>query len=182
MLPSGPKTSNLEPTCPPRAPTCFQRGHINPLKPLKNQRFLKVFATSTDLQHDTKKQTNMMPKTSQHGAQDPQLGAKMAPRPPNLDPRWPQDPPDGPKTLQLGANMAPRPPNLEPRWLPDPQFGAKNGSWAHLGRFLEPTWPPDLPTWRQDDSQTSNLGPRWLPDPSTWMQDGLQAPQLGTIK
>ena len=106
MLPSGPKTCNLEPTCPPRAPNCLQLGHLNPLKPLKNQRFLKVFATSTDLQHDAKKQANMMPKTSQHGAQD-MLGVEIAPRPSNLEPRWSLDPPtwsqDGPKTLQLGA-------------------------------------------------------------------------------
>ena len=42
----------------------------------------------------------------------------MAPRPPKLEPRWPQDllscSQDGPKTS-----------NLEPRWAQDPQLGAK---------------------------------------------------------
>ena len=43
-------------------------------------------------------------------------GAKMAPRPPNLEPRWPQDPPtwsqDNPRTPNLEAkttNLGPRP-------------------------------------------------------------------------
>ena len=41
----------------------------------------------------------------------------------------------------------------------------KNGSWACLGVFLESTWHPDLPTWRQDDFQTSDLGLKMAPRP-----------------
>ena len=41
------------------------------------------------------------PNWSQDGPKIPQNGAKMDPRPPDLEPKWSQDP-------QLGANMAPR--------------------------------------------------------------------------
>ena len=64
------------------------------------------------------------PKIPLDPPKTPQIGAKMAPRPPKLEPRWPQDPPkwsqDGPKTPQLRAKMVPRPPNLEPTWPQDP--------------------------------------------------------------
>ena len=97
MAQSCPKTPNLEPTCPPRAPTCLQLGHPNPPKTLKNQWFLKVFAISTNLQHDAQHHPNIVAKTSQHGPHD-------GPRHPNLEPRWAQDPPtwsqDGPKLAQ----------------------------------------------------------------------------------
>ena len=86
------------------------------------------------MQYDAKYQSNMLPKTPQHAAQnpprppnlrprcpqDPHPGAKMAPRSPILAPRWHQDPStwsqDGPKTPQLGAKMAPRPSILELQW------------------------------------------------------------------
>ena len=109
---------------------------------------------------------------NQHGPQTFQLGDKMTPRPPT----WGQD---GSQTPQ---NRVPWKGSWISKTCKSRGRSFKNGSWARLGRFLEPTWPPDLPTWRQDDSQTSDLGPRWLPDPSTWTQDGLQAPQLGAIK
>ena len=118
------------------------------------------------------------PTCCQHGPQD--------------TPGAPKSPKTPPQSLQLGAKMVPRHGLPLTRVLRKGSWisktcksrgrSFKNGSWARLGRFLEPTWPPDLPTWRQDDSQTSDLGPRWLPDPSTWTQDGLQAPQLGAIK
>ena len=74
--------------------------------------------------------------------------------------------------------MAPRPPNLVARWPPD--FSSEVLKISKLrGRSFKNE---QILTWRQDDSQTSNLGPRWLPDPSTWTQDGLQASQLGAIK
>ena len=99
----------------------------------------------------------MVPKTLQ-------LGAKMAPRPSNLEPRWPQDPPDGPKTLQLGANMAPRPPNWEPRWPQDhpnssqdtPKSSNFDPRWSQPAPRpfnLEPTCPPRAPTSSQNASQ-----------------------------
>ena len=94
-----------------------------------------VFGISTNLQHDAKNYPNMVPKTSQHGAEDKpkpktsQVGAKMPPRPPKLEPRWPQDPPswsqDGPKTLQVGAKMAPRPPTWSQDGPKTPQLEAK---------------------------------------------------------
>ena len=98
MAQSCPKTPNLEPTCPPRAPTCLQVGPPNPPKTLKkNIWFLKVFAISTNLQHDAQHHPNIVAKTSQHGSHD-------GPRHPNLEPRWAQDPPtwsqDGPKLAQ----------------------------------------------------------------------------------
>ena len=91
------------------------------------------------------------------------LGSKMAPRPPNLDPRYPPDTPtwsqdgtrrptwsqDGPQTPQLGAKMPPRPPYLEPRWTPDaptysqdtPQTQARwrgwpSGSWIYIYIYM----------------------------------------------
>ena len=72
--------------------------------------------------------------------QTPQLGAKMAQRPPILEPRWPQDSPswiqDGPKTPHLGAKMAPRAPILEEsKMAPRPL----NLDLQH------PTWSQDAP-------------------------------------
>ena len=60
------------------------------------------------------------PNLSQHGLQEPFLGANMAPRTPLLEPTWPHNPP-------LGTNMAPGAPNLEPRWAQDPS------NWPQLG-------------------------------------------------
>ena len=121
------------------------------------------------MQHDASNQRSMLPKTLPTWCPGPpkipQLGAKMATRPSNLEPRWSQDPrtwsQDGhktPKTSQLEAKMAPRPPNLELRWSQD------TPTWSHDG----PKTPqlgaqdsPKTPTWSQDVPKTSNLEPRW---------------------
>ena len=83
------------------------------------------------------------PSWSQDDPKIPHLGSKMAPRPPNLEPRWPQDPPswsqDAPKTPHLGAKMAPRPPLCS-------QDGPKY--------FQEPS------TWSQDASQEPQVRPK----------------------
>ena len=87
------------------------------------------------------KQRSMVPRTSQDPptwSQDSpkatHFGAKLAPRPSILEPRWPrwpQDPPflsqDGPKVPYPGAKMAPRPPILEPRWPQGPPSWSKDG-------------------------------------------------------
>ena len=101
-----PKTSNFEsrwPKVPPRPPTWSHHAppkpqlasNLNPPttpKPLKNQWFLKVFGISTNMQHDANNQPNMLPQTPQHAPPNLQLGAKMAPRPPNIAPVGPQGP------------------------------------------------------------------------------------------
>ena len=74
----------------------------------------------------------------------PQVGAKMAPVPSNLEPRWPQDlaswSQDGQTTPQLGAKMTRGPLFLEPRWHQDPQLGAQIDH--------------DSTTWRGDAPKT----------------------------
>ena len=106
---------------------------------------------------------------SQDGPQTPQLGAKMNPRPPNLEPRWPPDPPtwsqDNLLTPQLGAKMAPGPPT----WSQD---GPQTSN-------LEPGWPPDPPTWSQDGHQTFKSRSYFLLSPGTVA--GLAVRQLDTF-
>ena len=74
------------------------------------------------------KHPSMAPRTSRDPPdlepkwpQEPHLGAKMAPRPSILEPRWPQDPPswsqDGPKTSNLEPRCS-KTPNFEPTWHP----------------------------------------------------------------
>ena len=99
----------------------------------------------------------MAPSCKQNAAKTLQVRAKMAPRPPNLEPRWSQD-------LQVGAKMAPRPPNLEPRWPQVLQLGAK--------------MVPRPPTWSQDGPKTSNLEPIWPQD----LQLGAPPPPKNTEK
>ena len=102
-----PRPSNLEsrwPKVAPRHPAWSHHALQEPqlaskLDPPTHQKtlekniwFLKVFAISTNLQHDAQHHPNIVAKTSQHGSHD-------GPRHSNLEPRWPQDPP-----------------KLEPRW------------------------------------------------------------------
>ena len=62
-------------------------------------------------------------------------------------------------------------PNLEPRWPPDPPtWSQDNLLTPQLGAKMA----PGPPTWSQDGPQTSNLEPGWPPDPPTWSQDGHQ--------
>ena len=56
-------------------------------------------------------------------------------------------------------------PNLEPRWPPDPPtWSQDNLLTPQLGAKMA----PGPPTWSQDGPQSSNLEPRWPPDPPTW--------------
>ena len=128
MAQSCPKTPNLEPTCPPRAPTCLQVGPPNPPKTLKNHWFSKVFAISTNLQHDAQHHPNIVAKTSQHGSHD-------GPRHPNLEPRWAQDPPTW---RQDGPKLAQDPPSWRPRGAPDLYILEYLGSRGHLGANMAP--------------------------------------------
>ena len=43
---------------------------------------------------------------------------------------------------------------------------------------LEPRWPPDPPTWSQDNLLTPQLGAKMAPGPPTWSQDGPQSSNL----
>ena len=62
------------------------------------------------------------PFGSQDGAQNHHLGAKIGPRPPNLEPRWAKD-------LQLAAKMPPNRPQ-------DGFMGRFLNFGPRLGRFL----------------------------------------------
>ena len=80
---------------------------------------VKLNPTCCQLGPRTPREHPSLPKTPR---QSPQLGAKMVPRPPSLEIRWPQGPPTwsqewvlGPSWALLGTNMAPRPFNLETR-------------------------------------------------------------------
>ena len=64
-------------------------------------------------------------------------------------------------------------PNLEPRWPPDPPtWSQDNLLTPQLGAKMA----PGPPTWSQDGPQSSNLEPRWPPEPPTWRQDAQFGP------
>ena len=63
------------------------------------------------------------PFGSQDGAQNLHLGAKIGPRPPNLEPRWAKD-------LQLAAKMAPNRPRTA-SWTDFHKF------WTSLGQIFD---------------------------------------------
>ena len=137
--------------------------------------------------------------------ENPQVFQGFRPRPPRWPPEpssWSQD---GPQTPQVGAKMAHRPPNLnlEPRCPQDPQL---SGFWCQLGaprpsKNIEKTMKmmdvsmffamlakcnfranltPNLEPRRLNlEPRPPNLEAKWPQDPRTWSQDGPKTPQLG---
>ena len=83
--------------------------------------------------------------------------------------------------MALGAKMGPRP----------PQDSLQDKFWTYFGRFLEPRWPQDLPTWSQAGPKTSQSAAKMAPRPPnlepgcrgqiylgpSWRQDGPKRPQ-----
>ena len=86
-----------------------------------------------------------------------QLGAKMAARRPNLEPKWPRDLPtwsqNGAQDFQLGAKMPPK--------SPSPIEGAhKTSNLERLGAILAPSWWFWGPFWLQVGGLGRHFGPK----------------------